>query len=54
MSILKSGIGTWEICISDLNSNCGFPHKTGAKIFFDSELKKAEFTKGTEEHPDVL
>lgn len=55
MSIQKSGIGIWEICISDLNSNCGFLHKTEAIFFFDSEdKKKAQFTKGNEEHPDVL
>lgn len=54
MSIQKPGTGTWQVCISNLNSNCGFPHETGAMIFFDSEEIKVEFTKETEDHPVIL
>lgn len=50
MSIQKAGTGTWEVCISDLNSNCGFPHETQAMIFFDSEEIRVEFTKEIEDH----
>lgn len=54
MSIQKPGTVTWEVCISDLNSNCGFPHEARARIFFDSEAIKVEFTKETEDHPVIL
>lgn len=50
MSIQKPGTGTWEVFISDLNSNCGFPHETQTMIFFDSEEIKVEFTKEAENH----
>lgn len=53
MSIQKPGTGTWEVCISDFNSNCGFPHETQATIFFDSGEIKVEFTKETD-YPVML
>lgn len=54
MSIQKPGTGTWQVCISNLNNTCGFPHETGAMIFFDSEKIKVEFSKETEDHPVIL